>query len=340
MIGELYEKVGPFGTITCQEGKTLHHEVEYVDGLKFDRGFISPYFVTDDKKGKVEFENCFVLLSDKKITNIHTLLPFLEFAHTQQKPLLIIAEDIESEILSTLIINKLRSGLKVCFVKSPSFGENQKNILHDIAIASGGELVTEDIGNSLEKAGETPENVKATLGLVKKVEISKDDTILLNGNGDKDKIKERTDTIKAQIENTTSSYDKEKLEERLAKLQGGIGVIKIGGGSEVEVGEVKDRVTDALCATKAAIAEGIVPGGGSALLYASKILDAFKNDSSLSEAEKAGVKIIQESIRVPIKTIAQNAGFEGSLITAKLLEQNDETLGYDAYNGKYVNMIK
>lgn len=185
MIGELYEKVGPFGTITCQEGKTLHHEVEYVDGLRFDRGFISPYFMTDDKKQRIEFENCYVLLSDKKINNIHTLLPFLEFTHSQQKPLLIIAEDIESEILGTLIINKLRGGLKIAVVKSPSFGENQKSILQDIAIFSGGEFVTEDVGNNLEKAGETPENIKLTLGVIKKVEISKEDTILMNGNGDK-----------------------------------------------------------------------------------------------------------------------------------------------------------
>lgn len=195
--------------------------------------------------------------------------------------------------MGTLIINKLRGGLKVAVVKSPSFGENQKSILQDIAIFSGGEFITEDVGNNLEKAGETPEHIKATLGIIKKVEITKDDTILMNGNGDKGKIAERADTIKAQIQNTTSSYDKEKLEERLAKLQGGIGVIKIGGGSDVEVGEIKDRVTDALCATKAAISEGIVVGGGAALLYASRSLDKLKNDSSLSEAEKAGVKIVQ-----------------------------------------------
>ena len=320
MIGELYEKVGSHGTITCQEGKTLHHEVEYVDGLRFDRGYISPYFITDPKKQKIEFENAFVLLNDKKINNIHALLPFIEFAHTQQKPLLIIAEDIESEILGTLIINKLRNNLKVAFVKSPSYGENQKSILEDIAVFSGGEFITEDVGNSLEKVGETPEGIKATLGVIRKVEISKDDTILMNGQGDKGKISDRAETIKSQIKNTTSSFDKEKFEERLAKLQGGIGVIKIGGGSEVEVGEIKDRVTDALCATRAAIAEGIVVGGGAALLYASRNLETLRKDSSLSENEKAGVKIVQDAIKMPLRIIAKNAGFEGSLIAARLLE--------------------
>lgn len=318
MIGNLYEKVGPHGTITCQEGKTLNHEVEYVDGLTFDRGYISPYFVTDEKKQKIEYDNCYLLLVDKKLDSIQSLLPYIEYTHRQQKPLLIISEDVESEILATLIINRLRSNLKICCVKSPSFGDNRKAILQDIAVFTGGQLVSEEAGLSLDKGAETPDSIKSILGQAKNVTITKDDTILLHGLGTKESLKERTEIIQEQIKTTQSSYDKEKLEERLAKLQGGVGVIKVGGGSEVEVGEIKDRVTDALCATKAAISEGIVIGGGAALLYASRTLNELKSNKDLSEGELAGIKIVQKAVLVPARTIAKNAGFEGELVVGNI----------------------
>lgn len=319
MLANLYEKVGIHGTITIQEGKTLHHEIEYVDGLKFDRGYVSPYFVVDDKKQKIDFENCYILTVEKKISNFQELLPFLEFTYKQQKPLLIIAEDVESEILTNLIVNKLKGNLKVCVVKSPSFGDNRKAIMQDIATVAGGKYLSEEAGLSLNKSGETPESIQGTLGIAKNVTITKDDTIILNGQGAKEDIEKRIEAIQDQIKNTESTYDREKLEERLAKLRGGVGVIKVGGGSEVEVGEIKDRVTDALCATKAAIAEGIVSGGGTALLYASKKLDDLLKTKTFTEGEIAGIRIIQNAVRIPCKRIAENAGLQGAMVVASLL---------------------
>lgn len=267
LIAQLMEKVGEHGTITVADGKTLQHEVEFVEGMRFDRGFISPYFVTNAKAQKVELENAYVLIAEKKVTNVQAILHYLEHAMKENRPLLIIAEDLESEALATLVLNKLRSGLKICAVKAPAFGENRKNILNDIACLTGGTVVSEDIGLTLEKAETT------VLGQCKNVIVTKDDTVIMDGFGNKDAIEERCSQIREQIDVTTSEYDKEKLQERLAKFKGGVGVIKVGGASEVEVGEIKDRITDALNATKCAVQEGIVIGGGCALLYASQELN-------------------------------------------------------------------
>ena len=270
LIAGIFEKLGPNGTITVAEGKSLETEVEYVEGLKWDRGYISPYFVTDAKTSKIEFQNAAVLLVDKKISSIQQILPFLESCMQSQKPLLLVAEDLESEALATLVVNKLRGGLKVAAVKSPGFGDNRRNTMQDIAIATGATFLSEDIGQGLEGAD------LSVLGTVKQVIITKDDTILMGGAGAKEEVDERVDAILQQCENTTSEYDREKLQERMGRLTGGVAVIKVGGASEVEVGELKDRIQDALCATRAASEEGVVVGGGAALLYASKRLDALK----------------------------------------------------------------
>ncbi|MED6221746.1 hypothetical protein PIB30_057716 [Stylosanthes scabra] len=331
LIAKAMEKVGKEGVITISDGKTLYNELEVVEGMKLDRGYISPYFITNQKNQKCELEDPLILIHEKKISSINAIVKVLELALKKQRPLLIVAEDVESDALATLILNKLRAGIKVCAIKAPGFGENRKAGLHDLAVLTGGELITEELGMNLEKVH------SEMLGTCKKVTISKDDTVILDGAGDKKTIEERCDQIRSAIENSTSDYDKEKLQERLAKLSGGVAVLKIGGASEAEVGEKKDRVTDALNATKAAVEEGIVPGGGVALLYASSELDKLP---TANFDQKIGVQIIQNALKTPVHTIASNAGVEGAVVVGKLLEQNNPDLGYDAAKGEYVDMVK
>ncbi|KAG0584494.1 hypothetical protein M758_3G213800 [Ceratodon purpureus] len=302
LIARAMAKVGKEGVITVSEGKTLFNELEVVEGMKLDRGYISPYFITNNKTQKVD-----------------------------QRPLLIVAEDVESEALATLIVNKIRGGVKVCAIKAPGFGESRKSILQDLAVLTGGQLISEDLGLKLEKI--EPD----MLGAAKKVTVSKDDTIILDGAGDKAIIEERLDQIRDTLSQSTSEYDKEKLEERLAKLSGGVAVLKIGGASEVEVNEKKDRVTDALNATKAAVEEGIVPGGGVALLYASRELDKLP---TANFDQRIGVQIIQNALKMPAYTIAHNAGLEGAVVVGKLLEQSNLNMGYDCAKGEYLDMVK
>ncbi|KAG6488491.1 hypothetical protein ZIOFF_049734 [Zingiber officinale] len=331
LIAKAMEKVGREGVITVSDGKTLCDELEVVEGMKLDRGYISPYFITDHKNQKCELEDPLILIHEKKISNINAVVKVLELALKKQKPLLIVAEDVESDALATLILNKIRAGIKVCAVKAPGFGENRKASLHDLATLTGGSVITEELGMNLEKVE------LEMLGACKKVTISKDDTVILHGLGDKQAIEERSQQIRSAIELSTSDYDKEKLQERLAKLSGGVAVLKIGGASELEVGEKKDRVTDALNATKAAVEEGIVPGGGVALLYASKDLDKLQ---TANFDQKIGVQIIQNALKSPVHTIASNAGAEGAVVVGKLLEQDNVDLGYDAAKGDYVDMVK
>ncbi|CAI9107491.1 OLC1v1006851C1 [Oldenlandia corymbosa var. corymbosa] len=331
LIAKAMERVGKEGVITIADGKTLDNELEVVEGMKFERGYISPYFITNEKNQKCELENPLILIHEKKIGSIHAVVKMLELALKRQRPLLIVAEDLESEVLATLILNKLRAGLKVCAVKAPGFGENRKANLQDLAILTGGEVITEDLGLDLEKV------TIDMLGSCKKVTVSKDDTVVLDGAGDRKTIEERCEQIRSGIELSSSDYDKEKLQERLAKLSGGVAVLKIGGASETEVGEKKDRVTDALNATKAAVEEGIVPGGGVALLYASKELEKLK---PANFDQSIGVQIIQNALKAPVQTIASNAGAEGAVIVGKLLEQENTELGYDAAKGEYVNMVQ
>ncbi|KAI4346046.1 hypothetical protein L6164_013128 [Bauhinia variegata] len=331
LIAKAMEKVGKEGVITISDGKTLYNELEVVEGMKLDRGYISPYFITNEKNQKCELEDPLILIHEKKISSINAVVKVLELALKRQRPLLIVAEDVESDALATLILNKLRAGIKVCAIKAPGFGENRKAGLNDLAVLTGGELITEDLGMNLEKV------TLESLGTCKKVTISKDDTVILDGAGDKKAIDERCEQIRSAIENSESDYDKEKLQERLAKLSGGVAVLKIGGASEAEVGEKKDRVTDALNATKAAVEEGIVPGGGVALLYASKELDKLQ---TANFDQKIGVQIIQNALKTPVHTIASNAGVEGAVVVGKLLEQDNPDLGYDAAKGEYVDMVK
>lgn len=270
ILAGIFDRLGHNGTITVQDGKTMETEVEYVEGIKWDRGYISPYFVTDTKSQKAEFKNPLILLADKKISNVQQVLKFLEYASQNKRQLIIVAEDIDGEALATLVLNKLRGGLQVCAVKSPGFGDNRRNTMQDIAVATGAQFISEDVGLNLEEAE------LDVLGTAEKIIISKDDTIIMGGAGESGEVEERVSQISASIETTTSEYDREKLQERLGRLTGGVAVIKVGGASEVEVSELKDRIEDALCATRAASDEGIVPGGGTALLYASKKLDALK----------------------------------------------------------------
>ncbi|XP_074566703.1 chaperonin CPN60-2, mitochondrial-like [Curcuma longa] len=331
LIAKAMEKVGKEGVITVSDGKTLLNELEVVEGMKLERGYISPYFITDQKTQKCELDDPLILIHEKKISSINAIVKVLELALKRQRPLLIVAEDVESDALATLILNKLRAGIKVCAIKAPGFGENRKSNLQDLATLTGGSLITEELGLNLEKVE------LDMLGTCKKVTISKDDTVILDGSGDKKAIEERCEQIRSAIELSTSDYDTEKLQERLAKLSGGVAVLKIGGASEAEVSEKKDRVTDALNATKAAVEEGIVPGGGVALLYASKELDKLE---TANFDQKIGVQIIQNALKAPVHTIASNAGAEGAVIVGKLLEQNDLDLGYDAAKGEYVDMVK
>ena len=341
LIGQAMDKVGKNGVITAQDGKTLETELEVVEGMSVDRGYISPYFITDTKAEKAVYEDAFVLVSSKKISSLQSLLPVLNFVAKSNKPLLIIADDVEGEALATMILNKLHSKIKVVAIKAPGFGDNKARLLEDMAVFSGAKVMSDDTGVTLEKAKEHDSGFDDTiLGHIKKVTVGKDSTLLLNGGGDPHAVEERAGLIKAQIDECTSDYDKEKLQERLSKLSGGVAVIKVGGASEVEVGERRDRITDALCATKAAVAEGIVAGGGSALLFASKSLDALLRDKSLSQDEKIGVQIIQKAVYLPITLIANNAGKEGAVIVEKVLDKNDRSFGYDARKNEYTNMFK
>ncbi|KAL9659075.1 hypothetical protein QQ045_012241 [Rhodiola kirilowii] len=331
LIAKAMEKVGKEGVITIADGKTLDNELEVVEGMKLDRGYISPYFITNQKTQKCELEDPLILIHEKKISNLNAVVKVLEMALKKQRPLLIVSEGVESEALATLILNKLRAGIKVCAIKAPGFGENRKANLQDLATLTGGSVITEELGMTLEKVE------LDMLGSCKKVSVSKDDTVILDGAGDKKAIEERCEQIRSTIELSTSDYDKEKLQERLAKLSGGVAVLKIGGASEAEVGEKKDRVTDALNATKAAVEEGIVPGGGVALLYASKELEKLP---TANFDQKIGVQIIQNALKLPVYTIAANAGVEGAVVVGKLLEQDNPDFGYDAAKGTYINMIE
>jgi chaperonin GroEL len=332
LLAKAMEKVGKEGVITVQDGRTLHDELETVEGMKFDRGYISPYFVNDAKTQKVEFEDCYILLVEKKVSSLQSILHLLEAIVRENKPLVILAEDVESEALASLVLNKLRAGLKVCAVKAPGFGDNRKANLQDIAELTGGTVISEEVGMKLETA------TLDHLGRARKLTISKDDTLILGGMGSKEAIAERCEMIRDLAKNTTSEYEKEKLEERLAKLSGGIAVIKVGGGSEVEMGEKKDRIVDALNATRAAVQEGIVPGGGVALLNASKVLDDLAAKATNQDV-RVGIEIIQRAIRRPLTTIASNAGVPGEVIVGKLLESSNPRWGYNAATGQYVDMI-
>ena len=329
MIAKAMQKVGNEGVITVEEAKSLESELEVVEGMQFDRGYISPYFITNAEKMVAELENPYIFINEKKLSGLQSLLPLLELVVQSGRPLLIIAEDVEGEALATLVVNKLRGGLKVAAVKAPGFGDRRKAMLQDIAVLTGGELISEDLGIKLE-------NVTIDmLGRAKRVTITKDDTTIVGGAGKKADIETRIAQIKQQIEDTTSDYDKEKLQERLAKLAGGVAVIKVGGSSEIEVKERKDRVDDALNATRAAVEEGIVPGGGVALLWAAKSLKV-KGDN---EDQEAGINIIRRALQAPIRQIAENAGVEGSIVVGKVTDQKSPSFGYDAQTGEYGDLI-
>jgi chaperonin GroEL len=330
MIAQAMQKVGNEGVITVEEAKALDTEVEIVEGMQFDRGYLSPYFITNAEKMVAELDDVYVLLHEKKLSGLQAMLPVLEAVVQTGKPLLIVAEDIEGEALATLVVNKLRGGLKVSAVKAPGFGDRRKAMLEDIAILTAGQLISEDLGIKLE-------NVTLNmLGRAKKVIIEKEKTTIVDGAGKKKEIEARVGQIKAQIEETTSDYDKEKLQERLAKLAGGVAVIRVGGATEVEVKEKKDRVEDALNATRAAVEEGIVPGGGVALLRAKKAVGRITNENS---DVQAGINIVLKALEAPIRQIAENAGVEGSIVVGKIVENKSETFGFDAQNEDYVDMV-
>ncbi|MFN3776397.1 chaperonin GroEL [Sphingomonas parapaucimobilis] len=329
-IAEAMEKVGKEGVITVEEAKGLDFELDVVEGMQFDRGYLSPYFITNPEKMTVELNDPYILIHEKKLSNLQAMLPILEAVVQSGRPLLIIAEDIEGEALATLVVNKLRGGLKVAAVKAPGFGDRRKAMLEDIAILTAGELISEDLGIKLESV------TVGMLGTAKRVTIDKDNTIIVDGAGEADAIKGRTEAIRAQIENTTSDYDREKLQERLAKLAGGVAVIKVGGATEVEVKERKDRVDDALHATRAAVEEGIVPGGGTALLYATKALDGVKG---INDDQTRGIDIVRKSLTALVRQIAQNAGHDGAVVSGKLLDQNDTSFGFNASTDTYENLV-
>ncbi|KAG5851664.1 hypothetical protein ANANG_G00054030 [Anguilla anguilla] len=330
IISDAMKKVGRKGVITVKDGKTLHDELEIIEGLKFDRGYISPYFINTAKGQKCEFQDAYLLLSEKKISSVQSIVPALEIANQHRKPLVIVAEDVDGEALSTLVLNRLKVGLQVVAVKAPGFGDNRKNQLQDMAIATGGTVFGDDA------TGLALEDIQAhDFGKVGEVSVTKDDTMLLKGRGDAAAIEKRVAEIAEQLETTTSDYEKEKLNERLAKLSDGVAVLKVGGTSDVEVNEKKDRVTDALNATRAAVEEGIVPGGGCALLRCIPALDTI---SPANSDQKTGIDIIRRALRIPAMTIAKNAGVEGSLVVEKIL-QGGVDLGYDAMQGEYVDMV-
>ena len=330
IIAEAMKKVGNDGVITVEEAKSLETELEVVEGMQFDRGYISPYFVTNAEKMRVEMEDPYILIYEKKLSGLQELLPLLEAVVQTSKPLVIIAEEVEGEALATLVVNKLRGGLKVAAVKAPGFGDRRKAMLQDIAILTGGQAISEDLGIKLENV------TLAMLGRAKKVMIEKENTTIVNGAGKKADIEARIAQIKAQIEETTSDYDQEKLQERLAKLAGGVAVIRVGGATEVEVKERKDRVDDAMHATRAAVEEGILPGGGVALLRAS---EALKKIRTQNDDQKTGVEIVRKAISGPARQIALNAGEDGSVVVGKILEKDQYNYGFDAQSGEYVNMM-
>lgn len=329
-IAEAMEKVGKEGVITVEEAKGLEFELDVVEGMQFDRGYLSPYFITNPEKMTVELNDPYILIHEKKLSNLQAMLPILEAVVQSGRPLLIIAEDIEGEALATLVVNKLRGGLKVAAVKAPGFGDRRKAMLEDIAILTKGEMISEDLGIKLESV------TVGMLGTAKRVTIDKDNTTIVDGAGEADAIKGRTEAIRAQIENTTSDYDREKLQERLAKLAGGVAVIKVGGATEVEVKERKDRVDDALHATRAAVEEGIVPGGGTALLYATKVLEGV---TGANEDQTRGVDIVRKSLTALVRQIAQNAGHDGAVVSGKLLDQIDTSFGFNAATDQYENLV-
>jgi chaperonin GroEL len=329
-LAEAMQKVGNEGVITVEEAKTAETELEVVEGMQFDRGYLSPYFVTNQDKMRVEFDEPYVLIHEKKLGNLQAMLPVLEAVVQSGKPLVIIAEDVEGEALATLVVNKLRGGLKVAAVKAPGFGDRRKAILADLAILSGGTAISEDLGIKLENV------TLEMLGRAKKVVIEKENTTIVDGSGRKEEIEGRIQQIRAQIEETTSDYDREKLQERLAKLAGGVAVIRVGGATEVEVKEKKDRVDDALHATRAAVEEGILPGGGVALLRAVKALDSVQTDNV---DQKHGVEIVRRAIEAPVRQIAENAGAEGSIIVGKLREKSDFAYGWNAQTDEYGDLF-
>jgi chaperonin GroEL len=329
-LAKAMQKVGNEGVITVEEAKSLETELDVVEGMQFDRGYISPYFITNADKMRTEMEDPYILIYEKKLSGLQELLPLLEAVVQTGKPLLIIAEDVEGEALATLVVNKLRGGLKVAAVKAPGFGDRRKAMLQDIAVLTGGQAISEDLGIKLESV------TINMLGRAKKVMIDKENTTIVNGAGKKADIEARVSQIKAQIEETTSDYDREKLQERLAKLAGGVAVIRVGGATEVEVKERKDRVDDAMHATRAAVEEGIVPGGGVALLRASEILRKVKTGN---DDQKTGVEIVRKALQSPARQIATNAGEDGSVIVGKILEKDQYSYGFDAQSGEYVNMV-
>jgi chaperonin GroEL len=331
ILAEAMDKVGNEGVITVEEAKSLETELETVEGMQFDRGYLSPYFVTNAEKLKVELEDPYILIHEKKLSNLQALIPLLEQVVQSGKPLLIIAEDVEGEALATLVVNKLRGGLKVAAVKAPGFGDRRKAMLEDIAILTAGNLVSEELGTKLENV------TIGMLGRAKKVIIDKDNTTIVDGAGNRSDIDARVNQIRAQIETTTSDYDREKLQERVAKLAGGVAVIRVGGATEVEVKERKDRVDDALHATRAAVEEGILPGGGIALLRALKALDGLK---AANDDQQSGIDIVRRALRAPARQIAENAGEDGAYIVGKLLEGDDYNYGFNAATGEYEDLVK
>jgi chaperonin GroEL len=331
MIAEAMKKVGNEGVITVEEAKSLESELEVVEGMQFDRGYISPYFITNAEKMVAELESPYILINEKKLSNLQSLLPLLEAVVQSGRPLLVITEDVEGEALATLVVNKLRGGLKVAAVKAPGFGDRRKAMLEDIAVLTGGNVISEDLGIKLE-------NVTVNmLGNAKRVSITKDDTTIVDGAGKKKDIEARIAQIKQQIEDTTSDYDREKLQERLAKLAGGVAVIKVGGSTEVEVKEKKDRVDDALNATRAAVEEGIVPGGGVALMRALKTLEGLKPGN---DDQRVGINIVRRALQAPARQIAENAGEDGAVVAGKILDSKDYSFGYNAQTGEYGDLVK
>ncbi len=330
MIAEAMQKVGVEGVITVEEAKSLETELDVVDGMQFDRGYLSPYFITNAEKMIAELEDAYILIHEKKLSSLQPMLPVLEAVVQTGKPLVIIAEDIEGEALATLVVNKLRGGLKVSAVKAPGFGDRRKAMLEDIAILTGGVMIAEDLGVKLENV------TLQMLGKAKRIRIEKENTTIIDGAGAKKDIEARVGQIKAQIEETTSDYDREKLQERLAKLAGGVAVIRVGGATEIEVKEKKDRVDDALNATRAAVEEGIVPGGGVALLRAKAAVAKLKSENA---DEEAGIKIVLRALEAPIRQIVENAGVEGSIVVGRILDNKSQTFGFDAQTEQYVDMI-
>jgi chaperonin GroEL len=331
MIAQAMQKVGNEGVITVEEAKSLETELDVVEGMQFDRGYLSPYFVTNSEKMVAELDDAYILIHEKKLTALQAMLPVLEAVVQTGKPLVIVAEDVEGEALATLVVNKLRGGLKIAAVKAPGFGDRRKAMLEDIAILTGGTMIAEDLGIKLENV------TLPMLGRAKKVRIEKENTTIVEGAGKKSEIDGRVAQIKAQIEETTSDYDKEKLQERLAKLAGGVAVIRVGGSTEVEVKEKKDRVDDALNATRAAVLEGVLPGGGVALLRAAKALEGLKFDNA---DQRTGVEIVRKAIQSPARQIVENAGVDGSVIVGKILDKSDYAFGYDAQTGEYGDLFK